>query len=117
VLTNGNALDALGDPTRRAILERLSDHPAAVGELAGALPVSRPAVSQHLKILKDAGLVTSHPEGNRRIYRLDPAGIGALRAYLDRFWDCALTAFKTVAEQGAEKPVERPTEQQRGHHR
>ena len=94
-----NALGALGDPTRRAIFERLSDHPSAVGDLAELLPVSRPAVSQHLKVLKDAGLVTSHRNGNRHIYSLDPDGIAQLRAYLDRFWDCALTSFKAFAEQ------------------
>ena len=78
---------ALGDPTRRAIFERLADRPRAVGELAGELPVSRPAVSQHLKVLKDAGLVLDRPAGTRRIYRLDPDGLGALRADLDRFWN------------------------------
>jgi DNA-binding transcriptional ArsR family regulator len=98
-MTNGLALAALGDPTRRAIFERLSDHPSAVGELARLLPVSRPAVSQHLKVLKEAGLVTDERAGSRRIYRLDPNGIGELRAYLDRFWGSALSAFKAVAEQ------------------
>jgi DNA-binding transcriptional ArsR family regulator len=93
-----NALGALGDPTRRAIFERLHDHPSAVGDLAELRPVSRPAVSQHLKVLKDAGLVTSHRDGSRRIYRLDPDGIAALRAYLDRFWDNALTSFKAAVE-------------------
>src|SRR5918994_3362393 len=81
---------ALGDPTRRAIFERLADHPRAVGELAGELPVSRPAVSQHLKVLKDAGLVLDRRAGNRRIYHLDPGGVGALRAQLDEFWGKAL---------------------------
>ena len=90
---------ALGDPTRRAIFERLADHPLAVGELARELPVSRPAVSQHLKVLKDAGLVVDRPAGNRRIYQLDPAGVGALRAYLDQFWSRALVAYKAAAEQ------------------
>jgi DNA-binding transcriptional ArsR family regulator len=102
VSTNLAALGALGDPTRRAIFERLSDHPSAVGELAALLPVSRPAVSQHLKVLKDAGLVTSQHDGNRRVYRLEPKGIAELRAYLDRFWDCALTSFKAVVEQREE---------------
>ncbi len=97
--TNALALGALGDPTRRAIFERLADHPSAVGELAELFPVSRPAVSQHLKVLKDAGLVVGRRHGNRCVYRLDPDGIAELRAYLDRFWDCALTAFKAVAEQ------------------
>jgi DNA-binding transcriptional ArsR family regulator len=101
-MTNALALAALGDPTRRAIFERLSDHPAAVGELAQLLPVSRPAVSQHLKVLKDAGLVTDQRDGNRRIYRLDPNGIGELRDYLDGFWGRALTAFKATVEQREE---------------
>lgn len=101
-MTNALALAALGDPTRRAIFERLSDHPSAVGELAQLLPVSRPAVSQHLKVLKDAGLVTDQRDGNRRIYRLDPSGIGELRDYLDRFWGSALTAFKATVEQREE---------------
>jgi DNA-binding transcriptional ArsR family regulator len=92
-------LNALGDPTRRAIFERLAERPRAVGELAGELPVSRPAVSQHLKVLKDAGLVVDRRAGNRRIYQLDPDGIGALRAYLDRFWNRALTAFQAAVEQ------------------
>ena len=89
---------ALGDPTRRAIFERLAERPRAVGELAGELPVSRPAVSQHLKVLKDAGLVLDRSAGNRRIYRLDPDGVGALRAYLDQFWNHALAAFKVAVE-------------------
>jgi DNA-binding transcriptional ArsR family regulator len=101
-MTNALALAALGDPTRRAIFERLYGHPSAVGELARVLPVSRPAVSQHLKVLKDAGLVTDQRDGNRRIYRLDPNGIGELRDYLDRFWDSALTAFKATVEQREE---------------
>ena len=90
---------ALGDPTRRAIFERLADHPWAVGELARELPVSRPAVSQHLKVLKDARLVVDEPAGNRRIYRLDPEGVGDLRADLERFWTRALAAYKTLVEQ------------------
>ena len=90
---------ALADPTRRAIFERLAVRPSAVGELAGDLPVSRPAVSQHLKVLKEAGLVVDHADGTRRIYRLDPEGVDALRGYLDQFWNQALTAFKRVAEQ------------------
>lgn len=92
-------LAALGDPTRRAIFERLADRPRAVGELASELPVSRPAVSQHLKVLKQAGLVIDRREGNRRVYQLDPNGVGALRAYLDQFWKRALTAFKQAVEQ------------------
>ena len=90
---------ALGDPTRRAIFERLADRPRAVGELARELPVSRPAVSQHLRVLKDARLVTDRRDGNRRIYQLDPDGIAALRADLDRFWSRALTAYKAVVEE------------------
>src|SRR3954451_408271 len=89
---------ALADPTRRAIFERLAERPCAVGELAGEVPVSRPAVSQHLKVLKAAGLVVDQADGTRRIYRIDPAGVGALRAYFDRFWTQALDAFKTAAE-------------------
>lgn len=94
---------ALGDPTRRAIFERLADHPFAVGELARELPVSRPAVSQHLKVLKDAGLVVDRPAGNRRIYQLDPDGVGALRAYLDQFWSKALAAYKAAVDQREEE--------------
>ena len=96
------ALDALGDPTRRAIFEHLADRPRAVGELARELPVSRPAVSQHLRVLREAGLVVDRPEGNKRIYRLDPEGVGALRAYLDRFWNQSLAAFKATAERREE---------------
>lgn len=93
------ALNALGDPTRRAIFERLADHPSAVGELARAFPVSRPAVSQHLKALKDAGLVVDRPDGNRRIYQVDPDGVAALREYLDQFWSRSLAAFKQAVEE------------------
>ncbi len=96
-------LTALGDPTRRAIFERLADCPRAVGELARELPVSRPAVSQHLKVLKDAGLVVARPAGNRRIYQLDPDGVGALRAYLDQFWNRSLAAFKAAVEESEEE--------------
>src|ERR1043166_2745865 len=95
-------LTALGDPTRRAIFERLADGPQAVGELAKDLPVSRPAVSQHLKVLKEAGLVIDTRAGNRRIYQLNPDGVGDLRAYLDQFWNRALTAFQSAVEQGKE---------------
>jgi DNA-binding transcriptional ArsR family regulator len=91
-------MDALGDPTRRAIFERLGAGPRAVGELADELPVSRPAVSQHLKVLKDAGLVVDRKAGTRRLYQLDPQGVGALRAYFDTFWMQALTAFKDAVE-------------------
>jgi len=90
---------ALGDPTRRAIFELLAERPSPVGELARQLPVTRPAVSQHLKVLKDAGLVIDRQEGTRRLYQLNPDGVGALRAYFDRFWNRALSAFKDVVEQ------------------
>ena len=93
---------ALGDPTRRAIFERLADRPQAVGELASELPVSRPAVSQHLRVLKDARLVVDQRAGNRRIYRVDPAGLSALRTDLERFWGQALAAYKVVVEQRTE---------------
>jgi DNA-binding transcriptional ArsR family regulator len=95
-------LTALGDPTRRAIFERLAERPLPVGELADELPVSRPAVSQHLKVLKDAGLVRDRRAGNRRIYQVDPDGVGALRAYLDHFWNQSLTAFKRAVEKHEE---------------
>ena len=92
------ALLALGDPTRLAILERLVDGPSAVVDLARDLPVSRPAVSQHLRVLKDAGLVRDEAIGNRRIYRVDPDGLAALRDQLDRFWSKALVAYKATVE-------------------
>jgi DNA-binding transcriptional ArsR family regulator len=91
-------LDALGDPTRRAILARLLEGPIAVGELASHFPVSRPAISQHLRILKDANLVLDERQGNRRLYALNPAGFDSLRDYFDQFWSLALTAFKQQAE-------------------
>ena len=94
---------ALGDPTRRAIFAHLAESPRAVGELADQLPISRPAVSQHLKVLKEAGLVIDRPLGTRRIYQLDPDGVGALRAQLDRFWSQALAAYKQVVEQPPEE--------------
>jgi DNA-binding transcriptional ArsR family regulator len=99
----GDRWTALGDPTRRAIFERLADRPRAVGELAHELPVSRPAVSQHLKVLKDARLVVDRRAGNRRIYQLDPDGVGALRADLERFWSKALATYKAVVEQTTEE--------------
>lgn len=92
------ALDALGDPTRRAIFERLARGPSAVGELAATLPVTRPAVSQHLRVLREAGLVTETAQGTRRIYRIDPRGIGAMRDWLDAHWERALDAFKTFVD-------------------
>ena len=94
---------ALGDGTRRAIFERLAEGPCAVGDLAGGLPVSRPAVSQHLKVLKNAGLVVDQAAGNRRIYRVDPGGLAALRADLDRFWHSTLAAYKAADEQPPEE--------------
>jgi DNA-binding transcriptional ArsR family regulator len=92
------ALAALADPTRRTVFERLRAGPRAVGEIAQGLPVSRPAVSQHLAVLKQAGLVNDEAEGTRRVYRIDPQGLGAVRAWLDQFWDEALDAFKAEAE-------------------
>jgi DNA-binding transcriptional ArsR family regulator len=96
------ALLALGDPTRLAILERLTDGPSAVVDLARDLPVSRPAVSQHLRVLKDAGLVIDQAVGNRRIYRVDPDGLAGLRDQLERFWTKALTTYKATVEQESE---------------
>jgi DNA-binding transcriptional ArsR family regulator len=97
------ALGALGDPTRRAIFEHLGERPSAVVDLAALLPVSRPAVSQHLKVLKDAGLVRGVQVGTRRIYSLDPDGLSGLRDYLERFWNTALLSFKTRVEQEQRK--------------
>lgn len=94
-----NGFSALADPTRRAIFERLAEGPRPVGELARELPVSRPAVSQHLKVLKNAGLVIDRRLGNRSLYQINPDGVGALRAYLDQFWKQSLAAFKAAAEQ------------------
>jgi DNA-binding transcriptional ArsR family regulator len=99
VATDG--LTALGDPTRRAIFERLGEAPAAVGELAADLPVTRSAVSQHLKVLKEAGLVRDEPDGTRRIYSLAPEGLEQLRAYIDTFWTRSLAAFARAAEEDA----------------
>lgn len=92
------ALEALADPTRRAIFERLARTPSAVGELAGHLPVSRPAVSQHLKVLKAAGLVTDEPRGTRRVYSANPSGVAEVRDYFDRFWRHALASFAAAAD-------------------
>jgi DNA-binding transcriptional ArsR family regulator len=89
-----SALAALADPTRRTIFERLRAGPRAVGEIADGLPVTRPAVSQHLAVLKAAGLVKDQADGTRRVYEIDPKGLAAIRAWLDQFWDTALTAFK-----------------------
>jgi DNA-binding transcriptional ArsR family regulator len=102
-MTNAEAImTALGDPTRRAILDRLSDGPRAVGELAADLPVSRPAVSQHLKVLKDVGLVTDRRDGTRRLYQADPAGLALLRSYVDGFWVRSLAALQEIAEDEGE---------------
>ena len=101
--TNGRAIAALADPTRRAIFERLRSGPLPVGELASELPVSRPAVSQHLKVLKEAGLVSERRNGTRRLYRIEPRGISALRAYFDQFWNEALDAFKDAVEREEER--------------
>ena len=94
---------ALGDPTRRAIFEQLARSPRPVGELARELPISRPAVSQHLKVLKSAGLVADRPVGTRRIYQLDPQGVGALRVQLEKFWTQALASYKQVVEESTEE--------------
>ena len=96
-------MTALGDPTRQAIFDRLSDGPRPVGELADGLPVSRPAVSQHLKVLKDAGLVSERAVGTRRVYRLNPTAVAALRDQLDTFWQRALASYVDVAEQATEE--------------
>jgi DNA-binding transcriptional ArsR family regulator len=97
-MTYDSALAALADPTRRQVFERLRSGPQPVGAIARGMPVSRPAVSQHLKVLKEAGLVSDRPEGTRRVYYIDPHGLGALRGWLDRFWDQALSAFQAEAE-------------------
>jgi DNA-binding transcriptional ArsR family regulator len=97
-MANAAAIEALGDGTRRAVFECLRGGPRAVGEIASTLPVSRPAVSQHLRVLEGAGLVTARKEGTRRLYRVDPTGIAALREYIDGFWENALAAFKAEAE-------------------
>lgn len=97
--------EALGDRTRRAIVERLAERPLAVGELAAELPVGRPAVSQHLKVLKEAGLVDDQPVGTRRIYRLNPAAVAALRDQLDVYWNRALASYRVTVEQADEEPT------------
>jgi DNA-binding transcriptional ArsR family regulator len=98
------ALAALADPTRREVFEQLRAGPRAVGEIAGDMPVSRPAVSQHLKVLKLAGLVADRAEGTRRVYYIDPNGLGALRKWLDQFWDQALAAFQAEVGRSSEPP-------------
>ena len=102
----GDTLAALADPTRRRIFERLKSGPKPVGAIARGLPVSRPAVSQHLKALKEAGLVADRPEGTRRVYFIDPHGLGALRKWLDQFWDDALAAFQAEVEKASTKQSE-----------
>ncbi|HEY7301076.1 MAG TPA: metalloregulator ArsR/SmtB family transcription factor [Xanthobacteraceae bacterium] len=97
-MTYEDALTALADPTRRRVFERLKSGAKPVGAIARGLPVSRPAVSQHLKVLKEAGLVADRPEGTRRVYFIDPQGLGALRKWLDQFWDDALAAFAAEVE-------------------
>ena len=94
-----SGLEALGDSTRRAIFQRLANGPLAVNELAGMLPVSRPAVSQHLKVLKDVGLVRDTRAGTRRLYQLDPEGVARLKAHFDQMWTKALSAFQEAAEE------------------
>jgi DNA-binding transcriptional ArsR family regulator len=98
VNTNGHPLDALGDPTRRQVFELLREGPRSVGELASRVPVSRPAVSQHLRVLEDAGLVSHRREGTRHLYELDGSGVQELRAWVDDFWSDALVRFKAAAE-------------------
>jgi DNA-binding transcriptional ArsR family regulator len=97
-MTYATAMDALGDATRREIMERLRSGPRPVGEIAAGMQVSRPAVSQHLRVLKEAGLVTERKDGTRRIYAVEPMAIGDLRAYFDSFWEQALASFKAAAE-------------------
>ena len=98
-MNHRNAFAALGDSTRRQVFERLARGPRSVGEIAQGLPVSRPAVSQHLKVLKKAGLVADQADGTRRVYRVDPSGLGQMRAWLDQFWEGALLAFQAEVEQ------------------
>ena len=102
-----DALAALADPTRRRVFERLKSGPKPVGAIARGLPVSRPAVSQHLKVLKEAGLVADRPEGTRRVYFIDPHGLGTLRKWLDQFWDDALAAFQAEVEKASTKQSEK----------
>jgi DNA-binding transcriptional ArsR family regulator len=106
-------LAALGDATRRAIFERLARGPLAVGEVARGLPVSRPAVSQHLRVLKEAGLVRDTARGTRRLYQLDPRGVAALRAYFDRMWDHALAAYQREVERGEGEPAPKKTKKKK----
>ena len=103
----GDVLSALADPTRRRVFERLRQGPRPVGAIARGMPVSRPAVSQHLKTLKEAGLVADRQEGTRRVYFIDPHGLGALRRWLDQFWDEALAAFQAEVERGTSEQKEK----------
>jgi DNA-binding transcriptional ArsR family regulator len=96
----GESLTALADPTRRSVFERLAGGPRSVGEIAAELPVSRPAVSQHLRVLKEAGLVSERRNGTRRYYSVRPDGLAELRGYVDRFWEEALSSFKAATERG-----------------
>lgn len=104
-----NALAALADPTRRRVFEELRSGPRSVGSIAASMPVSRPAVSQHLKVLKEAGLVSDRPEGTRRVYVIDPKGLAAIRQWLDRFWDTALAAFQAEVEAQQQRDKEDET--------
>jgi DNA-binding transcriptional ArsR family regulator len=103
-----SAFSALADPTRRQVFERLANGPAAVGDLAQGLPVSRPAVSQHLKVLKGAGLVSDRADGTRRVYQIDPQGLGAMRAWLDQFWAVALDAYAAEVDRQASQLQDAP---------
>ncbi len=105
-MTYAKALHCLGDPTRRKVFERLRSGPLSVGEIARGMPVSRPAVSQHLAVLKEAGLVIDKPVGTRRVYAIDPRGLGALRAWLDQFWDQALASFQEEVERSTRLKTE-----------
>ena len=111
-MTYANTFAALADPTRREVFERLRRGPRSVATLAAGLPVSRPAVSQHLKVLKEAGLVADEPDGARRVYRIDPRGLAAIRQWLDGFWDEALGAFGAAAEAAARTPEKREKKEQ-----
>jgi len=110
-MTNASVLlDALAEPTRRAIVERLADHPSAVTDLARDLPISRSAVSQHLQILKSVGLVTDRAEGTRRVYQVDPDALAIIRGYFDSFWKRSLASFEQAARQPEDKPWPQPTQ-------
>jgi DNA-binding transcriptional ArsR family regulator len=108
-MTYNRALTALADPTRRRVFEQLGDGPRTVGAIARDMPVSRPAVSQHLRVLKDAGLVRDEQDGTRRLYAIDPRGLGPLRRWLDQFWDGALDAFKAEVDRNTSQSGRRKT--------